>query len=341
MNQLRQYKFFLINRVLWLCIGIVFFCVSHAHSDDRHMIQDEGSRVGGIYLELSGPGSDLNTWKQVAKSRIQIKKGEIFSSQKIDQTIKDLKSTGLFVVEEVQTSKNAAGDLDLHFRLRIIPRIQDIKIVGNFPLFEREVLNNMTVYTGDAFQKEKLPEQCESIVRLLKSQGYISPEVTIRPILDEDNGHYVLHVELHKGDFFHVDDLELQGNRSFSDTRLKMRLQTWKASLLPGSMSRYQKKELDEDVKNLMSFYRKSYYPEAAITPVVVKDDRTQKVRIVLQISEGPLYQIQFKGNDQFWDWTLSDDLQLFREGITNDFWIRKTARMIRDRYHKKGYMDC
>ncbi len=341
MSQPVKYKFFFINRLLWLCIGIVFFCAGHTYSDDRYWIQEEGSRVGEIYFEILGSISDPDSWKKIAKNRIQMKRGTIFSSQKIDQAINDLKSTGLFVVEEVQTRKNAAGDLDIHFQLKIISRIQDIKIAGNFPLFEREVLNNMTVDTGDAFQKEKLPEQCESIVQLLKDQGYTSPEVTIQSIQDKDNGHYVLHVDLRKGDFFKIEDVELQGNRSFSGTRLKMRLQTWKASFLPGSMSRYQKKELDEDVKTLLSFYRNNYHPEAAITPVVVKDDLTQKVRIVLQISEGPLYEIQFKGNDQFWDWTLKGDLQLFREGVANNFWIRKTARMIRDRYDKKGYMDC
>jgi len=341
MSQPGKYKFFLDNGLLWLCIGIVFFCFGHAYSDDRQMIQDEGSRVGEINLEILGSDSDTDVWKKVAKNRIQMKKGTLFSSREMDQTINDLESTKLFAIEEVQTKKNDTGDLDIYFELKIIPRIQDIKIAGNFPLFEREVLNNMTVYTGDAFQEEKLPEQSESIVQLLKDQGYISPEVTIQSIQDKDSGHYVLYVDLHKGDFFKIDDVSLQGNRSFSGARLKMRLQTWKASFLPGSMSRYQKKELDEDVKNLLSFYRKNYFPEAAITPVVIKDDLTQKVRIVLQISEGPLYEIQFKGNDQFWDWTLKEDLQLFREGMANNFWIRKTARMIRDRYDKKGYMDC
>ncbi|RJP79063.1 MAG: outer membrane protein assembly factor BamA [Desulfobacteraceae bacterium] len=340
-NRSRLSKRRFISILLWLSVGSIFLFDVCAQSNDLHAINNEGFLVGRIHIEILGTGNDSDHWKRAAENLIAIPEGTIISSEKIDQMEANLKSTGLFTVEKMETRKNETGNLDIHFQLRIMPRIQEIKITGNFPVFEREILNAMTIYTGDAFQKEIISQQQSLIVRLLKDQGYISPKVSLHPWQDRKSGHYILHVELHKGPFFRVDHFEIEGNRSFTGIRIKSRLNMWKSSFLPGGMSRYQKKELDEDVRNLTAFYRKSHFPEVKITPRVVMDEAAQKVRIVLHISEGPLYEIGFKGNDQFWDWTLRDDLQVFREGAANDYWVRKTARTIRERYFKKGYVDC
>jgi outer membrane protein insertion porin family len=330
-----------IIMMLCLCFGSVLLSAGSGQAGNHLFMPDEGTRILGIDIEISGAGRDLERWEKTAKNLIAIEPGTDFSSRKLDMATAALKSCELFVIEKAEPRKNDNGELMLCFRLSVIPRIKDIQITGSFPIFEREVLNAMTVYSGDAFQEEEISQQSELIVNLFQEQGYVAPEVLVHSVRDEESGHYILNVDIHKGLFFRIDGFELQGNDSFSDARLKIRLQSWQSSLLPGSMSRYRKKELDEDVKNLILFYRKNHYPEVTIVPVVVKDDDAKTIRITLNISEGPFYNIRFQGNHEFWDWTLQDDLQLFHEGVSNNFRIRKTARAIRERYLKKGYMDC
>ena len=324
---------------VWVLLLLVMsdFC---GHADVLSDAVWNGKRISGIAIEIDGAIENPNPWKRIAENMIAVKSGSIFSSQDMARSVSALESSGFFVVEEsgVESRENGVA---VHFRLGIIPRIQDIRITGSFPIFEREILNAMTIYTGDAFQQEKVERQRQLVTQMLQSQGYIAPEVRIHSFQDKDSGNYTLHVDLSKGTFLRVDHFAIEGNRSFSDLRLKMRLETWKSSLLPGSMSRFRKDELDQDIKNLLLFYRNHQYPEVRINPDIVTDEATGNVRVTLHISEGPLYRIRFQGNTEFWNWTLRDDLQLSQAEATNTLWIRKTARMIRDRYLQEGYMDC
>jgi len=300
-----------------------------------------GPVVSGITISVKETQEEPDRTIIFVKSLIGFKEGEPFSAQKLEQAVAVLESSGLFDVEKVKTLETQEGDISLQFFLRACPRIMDIQIKGSFPVSDREIFNAMTVYTGDVFRKENLPEQKKAITGLLKNEGYLNPEITISAEKDSKSENFYIYVDIEKGDFFYIEHVEIQGNQSFSDARLKMRMDTWQSSFLPGGMGRFIKKKLDEDLKKLTSFYRDKGYADIMVKSLVEKDPDSGEVAICFVIEEGPRYAIEFVGNSKFWDWTLKEDLILFKEGNRKDLGIRRSIRRIKDRYQEAGYADC
>lgn len=295
--------------------------------------------VADMAFEFPKGQKDIPKWESLACDLVDLRKGELFSDEALQQSVAELEACRQF--KSVEPSKPESRPDGVHVRIRLVPypRIKEIRITGAFPILEREILNAMTIYTGDAYIPESLPEQREHIIKLYKREGYGAPRVDVFGKQDDDDGDYLLTVRVFKGPFYRVREVRVEGNQAFSDARLKLRTQTWKASLLFGGMQRFVQRALDADVRNLTKFYREKGYPEVVVTPQVSKDPESYEAVVVLGIEEGPLYEIEFIGNSEFWDWTLCKDMVVFTEGNQYDFGLKKSVRKIRDRYRQSGYL--
>jgi len=229
----------------------------------------------------------------------------------------------------------------LGFQVTPHPRIKDIKISGAFPLLEREILNAMQLYPGDVYHPKTFSGKEAVIAEVFKNEGYIAPVVNLDAAEDLTDGNFVVYVTIDKGDFFHVRRFEITGNQAFSTTRLKWRTKTFKSRLTPDFMRRFKTKIFNKDIQNLIRFYRRKGYPEIVVNSDVNKDAKTQNASIFVTIDEGPRYDIEFKGNKEFWDVTLKKDLTLLKESNKKDFSLKKSIRKIKKRYRNAGYKDC
>lgn len=296
--------------------------------------------VSQVIVDVQGINGDVSRWVDLVKNLIFIQEGEPFSTKRFQDSLEALKSSKIFKAIHVFEKSVKEDRLALHFQVTPYSRVKDVKISGGFPLLEREIINAMQLRTGDAYDPDAFPAKEGAIVQLFKNEGYIAPVVNLDAKEDPADGNMVIFVNIDKGDFFHIRRFEIQGSRAFSKTRLKMRIKTYKSWLIPDFMRRFKKKEFDKDIKNLIRFYRKNGYPDVVVNPAVNKDANTQNVSISLNIDEGSRYDIEFEGNQAFWNFTLKKDLILFKEGNKRDFGLKKSIRLIKKRYLKAGYKD-
>jgi outer membrane protein insertion porin family len=297
--------------------------------------------VSRVVVEVQGINGNRSRWIDLVKNLIVIQEGDRFSTKRFQDSLEALKSSKAFKTVHVLEKSLKEDQLALYFQVTPYPRVKDIKISGAFPLLEREIFNAMQLRTGDAYHPKTFSEKETAIGQLFQNRGYIAPIVNLSTTEDPSDGNVVVYVHIDKGDFFHVRHFEIKGNRAFSETRLKMRIKTYKSWLIPDFMRRFKKKEFDKDIKNLIQFYRRKGYPDVVVNAVVDKDAKTQNVFISLNIDEGPRYDIEFQGNKAFWDFWLRKDLILFKEGNRRDFGLKKSIRKIRKRYLKAGYKEC
>jgi outer membrane protein insertion porin family len=296
--------------------------------------------VSRIRIEITGSTGDYQQWIQIADSLIYLEEGRPFRDDLFAKSVSALEACGLFVSIDIPDPDWSLPELDIVFRLTPLVRIKDIRISGGFPLLEKEIRNAMTIVTGDAYIPENFLHQETLIQSLFSAEGYIDPKVIITAGKDPDDGHYVMDVAIQKGPFYHVEAVNIEGNGAFSDTRIKMRMKTWQASLYYGGLSRFIQKELNQDIKTLRGFYRARGYADAAIDSNVEKDPQSGNVRIQIIVSEGPCYAVDFEGNEMFWGFSLKNDLVFFTEGNKNGLGIRKSIRNIEKRYRKDGYPE-
>ncbi len=291
-----------------------------------------------VAVEIAGAPDPDGRFEAAARDLIGASPAAPFDTQDLARALERLEGSGLFSAIQVPDPDWDARPLVLTFRLTPYARIRDIRLHNAFPMLEREVLGALGTAVGDAYRPSRSEASEAAVEKLYRDQGYIRPRATLTAAVDPADGRATLDLRVEKGDFYRIRTVSFDGNRALSAARLRVRMQTWQASLLPGSLSRYVASRLDEDVKRLRRFYRRKGYPEAEVTSEVVRlpEDRAADIRI--GIVEGPRYEVLFEGNTAFWDMTLRKDLVLFTEGNPSDLGIRKSVRNLRERYRKDGF---
>ncbi len=298
-----------------------------------------GGRVVHVDLQIEGVGKNEADWRKKAGELIRLRPGDMFTLEGLAADIDALHSSGLFEKIHVPDPQASAAGVSVCFQLTPFRRIKDIQIVGAFPILEREILNAMTIYTGDVFAAESLPAQKEFLVRLYQREGYIDPGINVTATQDPLDGDYVVQVRVYKGSYYIIREMTMQGNRAFSELNLKLRMNAWKMLPRPTEMRRFIQKEIGADAKRILRFYRERQFADCTVTPVIQKDPRTRDARICFQIQEGPRYVVVFDGNREFWDYTLAKELALFKKGNRGDLGLKKSLRHIQERYRKAGYL--
>jgi outer membrane protein insertion porin family len=331
------------KRVLVCCVVFFFchlapgLCLAAGEPPVKKILEN---KIGRIDIQILGVKGDTHLWESIARDLIQLKPSDVYGPDRMAQAIERLEASNIFFSIHVPDPVKTAQGVDIRIELVPYGRIKDIQVYNAFPMFEREVLNVMTLYTGDAFIAQTLEDQSERVITLFKKQGYIDPKVTLSARQDETDGNYELSVRIDKGDFLRVNRVEIRGNTHFSSSRLKLRIKTWKASVLFGSAGRFIQKELDADVKNILAFYRKKGFADVNVSAEVINRFAEKQVDVIFHVEEGSRYEVVFEGNDAFWDCTLKQEMTLSKEGNKNNFALRKSVRKLKQKYTEQGYPD-
>ncbi len=289
---------------------------------------------------LQGPFK-VTPWESMAGNLIQIKPGDIYNTDLLAQSIERLRDSGQFESIHVPDPIETREGVTLVFELVPFARVKDIRVMDAFPLFRQEVLNVMTLYTGDAFSETVLAQQSARIKTLYQKQGYIDPDIQVSAEKDETDGNYIVTVRVNKGGFYRVNVLKFRGNHNISAARLKPRTKIWKASVLLGPARRFIQKDMDADIKNLTAFYREKGFAEVSVSARTIVDEARLQVDVEFQIDEGPLYKVGFQGNDHIWDCTLEKEITLDKGGNRNNRGLRKIVRNLETVYGDQGFEDA
>ena len=297
-------------------------------------------KISKIKIQILGDTKDRALWESIARDLISVSVKDPYEPDKLLESIAILSESTLF--KDIHVADPVSGEMGIEITFQLSPfgRIKDIIVNGAFPIFEKEVVNVMTIYNGDAFSQRKIEAQALRVTELFIKQGYLDPKITVSSKKDEKDDHFVVYVDVEKGDFYKIRKIFIQGNKEFSSTRLNLRIKTWKSSVLFGSAKRFIQKDLDEDVKNFIKFYRSKGYADVEVAGKAVKNYEDRTIDIKFYIKEGPLYKISFEGNKQFWDYTLKKDMTLARDGNKNNYTLKKNVRNMRKKYAQKGYPD-
>ncbi len=296
--------------------------------------------VSRIDIQIDGGRGDPERWKSMAAGLLFLKEGKPFSDALLQKSLAALGASMVFETIHLPDPDRTDGGIALTFYLKPFLRIRTVRMEGAFPVFEREVHNAMSFHPGGRYVTDTIPAEEASVEELFKANGYMAPVVRITTEPDEKEGLVNIRVRIEKGPFLRIEHFQIEGARAFSEFRLKLRTDAWKKSLLFGDIQRFIRKDLDEDIKNLLKFYRAKGYADATVEALVKEgaDDRSVNVRLI--VNEGLRYDVSFEGNEAYraW-WTLRRDLAL-EGGNKNDLGLRKSLRNIRKRYEGDGYLD-
>lgn len=300
----------------------------------------ENPVITAIHVEIVDFPDPEGVIREFILDLIQLEEGARFSEPLLDESIRALRRTRRFDFIDVDSS-DGDGQFELHFRLTPFPLIKHIRFQNNYPVLEHKLLKAMTASVGDVLLPGLLPRQTEAIAQLYRDEGFIAPIVDIRPEAEPVNGNYTLYIDVDKGPYYRLTALNFSGNDSIPDFPLKRRMDMWQGSLAWGMSDRFVEKDLREDLRSLDQYYRKKKYAEADVHWKVHKDKNEASVVVEIEIDEGPIYQIEFKGNRGFSDRALKKDLVFSTEGNIRGRGERKSLKNIQKSYRNAGYLEA
>ena len=153
--------------------------------------------IARIGIKLGDLPDDTGELIQLARDLIVLQEGEPFSPDSLERSIEALKLSKRFGEIHVDSRQEELG-IALLFNLKPFQLIKDIRIYGEFPLFEREILRAMTILVGDIHTQEELSKQGTLIAEVFKREGFIEPKVTVTAEKDSQDGNVVIRVSIEK-----------------------------------------------------------------------------------------------------------------------------------------------
>ena len=278
------------------------------------------------------------TYAAMAERLISIQAGDRLTDTVLQTALDALRLSHRFASIHVDSESTSGGEA-LVFTLQPYRFIKDIRIRGSYPLFERNILNQMTLYPGDPYTRKDLSAQTEAIVKLYQREGYPDPQVSIKAVEKPGEEYAVVFVDIDKGPHDILDTLHFEGNQGISADALRWRMNVWRAALVPG-VGRFSEFRLKKDMASLLTYYRKKGFADAELSYRIDEPVDSHRVSVTVQVREGRRYRVEFQGNDEFWDLTLKKDVVLFTRGNRNNVGVRKSIQNMKARYREAGYLD-
>jgi outer membrane protein insertion porin family len=333
--------------VLWaLALGMLLVPIARGLAADTITVDDDslsstGSEtvINAIRVVIDGTADQQKPYREMAERLIRLKPGDRLGESAVQSAIDTLKLSRRFSAIHVDSIAEAKGET-LTFTLTPYRFIKDIQIRGKYPLFERDILNQMTLYPGDPYTRADLNAQTEAIVKRYQREGYVAPKVSVNAQRDGEDPYAVILVDIDKGPHYVLGELIFEGNRGVSSNALKWRMQVWRAALLPG-IGRFSEYRLKKDLDALLKYYRRKGFADARLSYRIDDPGDAHQVNVTIKIQEGPRYTVDFVGNRRFWNLTLKKDVVIFRDGNRSNIGVRKSAQNIKRRYHDDGYLDA
>jgi outer membrane protein insertion porin family len=299
------------------------------------------SALAGFHVRVDPPEGAAKPLAEMAESLLALflREGSPLDGGRLDEALKALRETRRFADVRLEREE-LPGGIVLTFYLKALPRVRDIRIHGNFPLFESDVRSVMTLSPGDGLPADGPAKEGERIAERFRKEGFIRPEVAVEVLADREALAADLDVTIRKGRNYFLRDLVFQGNRAFDGGTLEWRMETWRAHFFAGLTGRFRPGVLRRDMEALTAFYRGRGFADVRLEEAVSMDEKTGGVDVRVTVAEGDRYEVSFEGNRAFGDSALRKDMVLFREGNSYGLGVLRSVSLIRERYRNAGFLQ-
>ena len=344
----------LANLSAWVfgCLGILFFPA-------QSFAQPSSLKIVRIEIKNVGPPAASD---ELIRANIRTKVGDAYSSQAVDDDVKNLYGTGFFYNIQVADKRTDEG-IVLTYVVQGKPRLTDIKFSGNKKYSDTKLAKKLTSKTGQPLDEHKLFADAAEIKKLYQKAGYPNTEVKYVLAIDENGGTGSARFEIKESPRIKIEKVEFVGAQAFSERKLRKVVKTRKRWLFSWitSSGRLKDDVLQEDRDRLVEFYRDKGYIDFELKDLKTEQLSPKSIAVRFYIYEGKSYKVgsvKFTGNKLFSDADILSGLQSLKafkgtkarlgsHGLEMDVGdtftpkgMGKDIEAVEDFYGAKGYID-
>jgi outer membrane protein insertion porin family len=292
--------------------------------------QKLAAQIAEIRIYFSDTFSKKINEKSV-RALLSIHEGDIFSSQKIDESLNALRKWGVFeTINTSATKTNNGFEIDIFLKEAIL--IGEIDIAGNYPYIEPKIKKYLTIRPGDMYTRERIEEQKKRILGFYEREGFFNTSVDALEEWNETSRDVKIKFTIRRGSLLRYGTINVTGAHAFPKGRI--------ASTI-NPLRPYKPRHFNDAIRKSSDFYHRHGYPRARIE-VKNKEINVEKGKINadLHVSEGPKVSVDFIGNKNLSSKKLKKALTIYEEGSFDEFEIDASQNSLIKMYNKYGYPD-
>ncbi len=268
-------------KIRFLVILIACLSFTYVTADEDFIVKD--IKIEG--LQKISEGALLNY--------LPINIGDTINDLKVKESIRSVYSSGFF--KNIEFRKDVSGVLIISVLER--PSIASITFEGNKDIKTEDLeesLTNIGFKVGRNYDPSILDEIERSLIDQYFSFGKYSAK--IKTTVEELPGNTVtVRVDVNEGDRAQIRQINIVGNRFFSDEdlleRLKLKVGNWLSFI--NQDDRYSREDLQGDLETIENFYLDQGFANFRIdsAQVAISQDKTG-IFVTVNISEGEVYKL-------------------------------------------------
>jgi outer membrane protein insertion porin family len=277
----------------------------------------------------------------VIRGAIKSQEGGPFSVEKVREDLRSIFNLGHFTDVQVDIKSTPQGK-EVIFIVVEKPSVKEILITGNEKVKLDDIKEKLTLTTRSILNLEKVKESSEQIRKLYFSKGYYGVKVEHKVNYLETN-EAVVTFAISEGPKGHIQKIVLKGNKIIKSSDLRKVMTTKKRNIFSiiTKTGTLDEDILKNDLQLLNAYYIDHGFIEAKISEPNLDLSNPKKIRIEIEILEGPQYHvgtIDFKGDLLTTKEDLFKGLKMKRNDVYSNTAIRKDINALTEKFANQGY---
>jgi outer membrane protein insertion porin family len=277
--------------------------------------------------------------EQLIQSQLEVKVGDALQPRAVSRDIRRLYEMGFFVTVKVELDTSSGRNVAVYSFVeeRIIDQIQ---IIGNKKIKDRQLRSILTWSEGESFFAEGYEEERDALIGHYRSKGFLSATADI---IVEESGPARVRITylIHEGRKAKIRSVRFNNNDALSNRKLRKVVKTGKGFLFLGG--RFNDEKFESDIKNIVDKYGEIGRLEARVSETDFAYSKNgKKLDISIFVQEGPEYTVSnmdVAENYVFTDMELNKQLHVGQGDVHNKKVVGEDSDRVRSTYQDNGYL--
>ena len=236
---------------------------------------------------------------------------------KLTSAIKKLYETKQFSNVEVYVSKIDGNVAYLEFEVLELPQLNNVTIKGIKKSKVKDLIKDAELKKGAMLTDNLMVTSKNYFRKKYQEKGYLKTKVTLDTKPDTSSVNTVnMMVFIDKGDKIKIKDINFEGNKAFSEKKLRKSLKKTKQAMFGRfwKKSKYIEADFNDDLENIVVSYSEKGYRDARVIDHSLIYNKDNTISLDIKVEEGKKYifgDIRFLGNSRYTDEQLQSILRI------------------------------
>lgn len=301
-----------------------------------------GPTVKEIEIVYVGPKS-VN--RSVILSNMRTTVGQPYSAAAVEEDVRNLYATGLFVNLRLSDEPLADG-VKVVVVVQPKPLVKEIVINGYKKIKEKRLKKEIKSKPGEPLSEMQVSTDAEKVKEYYQVKGFKNVQVTYKIDVNEEFGRAVVTFNINEGDRSYVTLVKFVGNSALTEKELRKQMKTRKKNLFSfiNKSGLFQDDQFEEDLKKVRDYYFDRGYIDMEVRDYKFEYPEENEMTVVVTVFEGIQYKvgkIAMQGNELFTEKEVRSRLKMLENGVFSPKGLEGDKKHIEDLYGEKGYIDA